>query len=769
MNDSQESSNIPKYFLPPKKTNKKTLVLDLDETLVHSQFFEFSIPSDITIKIEIEKEIYDIHVLVRPGVEKFIKTMKDYYEIIIFTASISKYADILMNIIDPNNYCPYRLFREHCSFINNNYVKDLKRLGRNLKDTIIVDNSPLSYSFHPNNGLPILSWFDDYRDNELENITPILIFLSGVDDVREYIPKIVKNNCISYIDAENLMKMHGFIFEDTSSIDKNIKIIDSEQKEKSTKTSINKDKKNENVNKKKTKKFNINIQIVQNNINNINNIIDEKQNKDIKNKIIKYFGIINNTEQKNNPKQNPGGENIIQIKQKNIITNKVNPNKIVNTVSNKLDLNKKGHKRQNTFNFNLNNSKLIEKYKEAQFIKINNLNKKNVVKKSIKEGKNNLNNSKAYFQHIKNILNKNRKRIRTPTTINTIGFISNSNKYNFLKIKHQKNSGSKSQKRNKSNTKERTKLKLPLESSELILSKQICNLSNISTKGNITNNKQRNKNKVNKIKIVPKYNSISNRKTPYNNYDFLNISLNANNFLYKNRLNRIIKDSKQFVEAHHKKQKSLNEINFMSKLKNNLIKKGELKSLRPINKNDFMKNEKQKNIKSNHIRLNTNINGFKNRLIKRTYGNFKKINLKNINFITKKDQKKIQINFNYKNTENISNVNYKNYYNFYRTIDKSEPKREKDKTVLSNMTENLINKSYRKISHQKTISYNINSSLNISNILNPKTKYKTKFNKNSTSKNNAKDKKKESLCINKNNNNKTLYSSKIKKVVNKKI
>ena len=207
----------------------------------------------------------------------------------------------------------------------------------------------------------------------------------------------------------------------------------------------------------------------------------------------------------------------------------------------------------------------------------------------------------------------------------------------------------------------------------------------------------------------------------------------------------------------------------MSKLKNNLIKKGELKSLRPINKNDFMKNEIQKNIKSNHIRLNTNINGFKNRLIKRTYGNFKKINLKNINFITKKDQKKIQINFNYKNTENISNVNYKNYYNFYRTIDKSEPKREKDKTVLSNMTENLINKSYRKISHQKTISYNINSSLNISNILNPKTKYKTKFNKNSTSKNKANDKKKESLCINKNNNNKTLYSSKIKKVVNKKI
>ena len=161
---NEQPKNIQKFYLPPKTSNKKTLVLDLDETLVHSQFFEFSIPSDITIKIEIEQEIYDIHVLVRPGVEKFIEIMKDYFEIIIFTASISKYADILMNIIDPNNYCPYRLFREHCSYINNNYVKDLTKLGRNLKDIIIVDNSPLSYSFHPNNGLPILSWFDDYND-----------------------------------------------------------------------------------------------------------------------------------------------------------------------------------------------------------------------------------------------------------------------------------------------------------------------------------------------------------------------------------------------------------------------------------------------------------------------------------------------------------------------------------------------------------------------------------------------------------------------------
>ena len=754
MLNSQESQEHSNYFLPPKETNKKTLVLDLDETLVHSQFFEFSIPSDITIKIEIEKEIYDIHVLVRPGVEKFIETMKDYYEIIIFTASISKYADILMNIIDPNKYCPYRLFREHCSFVNNNYVKDLTRLGRDLKDIVIVDNSPLSYSFHPNNGLPILSWFDDYNDNELDKITPILIFLSNVEDVREYIPKLVKNNEISYLDAEKLLEEQGLISDYFSSqIIKTENILENSKQEKSLKTSISKDEKenNDNENKKKIKKLNINIQIVQNNINNINNIISGKQNKDMKNKLVKYLEIINDTEKNNSFKHNKGEEDAVSIKHNNIITNMVNPNINLNTSSNKANLNKKGHKRQNTFNVNLNNSNLIKKYKEGHFVKINNLNSKNMTKKSIKEGKNNSNNNQTYFQHIKNMINKKRKRIKTPTSLNTIEFISNSNKYNFLKIKNKNNFSSKSQKRNKSNNKERTKLLIPLESTEFVFPLKIKNLSNNSKKGSISiNNKKKNQNKINKIKIISKYNSISNRKSPYINNDFLNISINVNNYSNKNGLKKLFKGGQKILETHHKKQKSLNEINFISKLKNNLIKRNEIKSIRVVNKNDLSIKEKQKNVKSNHKRLNTNINEFKTKLIKKNYGNIKKINLKNLDFITKKFPKKIKINFKYKKTENTSNLNYKNLYHFYRTIDRSEPKKEKE-NIIGNISDNLMNKSYRKISHQKTISYNVNSSLNISNILNPRIKFRQKLKYNITSKTKSNDNQKGSNIINKNN------------------
>ena len=225
-------------LLPPKSSNKKTLVLDLDETLVHSGFSPFSCPSDVIIKIELDNEIHDIHVLVRPGVKEFLEKMASRYEIVIFTASLSKYADPLLDIIDKKGYCPFRLFREHCTLINTTFVKDLKRLGRDLKDIIIVDNSPVSYALNPDNGLPITSWFDDKSDRELYNITPILEFLSYVPDVREYIGKMVVNNEISYNKAMNAINSYNTMVKkknshfsvDNKEVDKkpqqiNIKII----------------------------------------------------------------------------------------------------------------------------------------------------------------------------------------------------------------------------------------------------------------------------------------------------------------------------------------------------------------------------------------------------------------------------------------------------------------------------------------------------------------------------------------------------------------
>lgn len=123
------------------------MVLDLDETLVHSAFKPPAEP-DIILPIDLDGKICHVYVLVRPGCIRFLEEMSQYYEVIIFTASLSKYADPLMHILDEKQqWCDSYLFREHCTYHNNTFVKDLTRLGRDMRDVIIIDNSPMSYQF----------------------------------------------------------------------------------------------------------------------------------------------------------------------------------------------------------------------------------------------------------------------------------------------------------------------------------------------------------------------------------------------------------------------------------------------------------------------------------------------------------------------------------------------------------------------------------------------------------------------------------------------
>lgn len=84
-----------------------------------------------------------------------------------------------MDILDKSKCCSSRLFREHCTFYQEKYyVKDLSELNRDMKDVIIIDNSPIAYLFQPENALPIVSWYDDLSDRQLYNYMPFLIKLS---------------------------------------------------------------------------------------------------------------------------------------------------------------------------------------------------------------------------------------------------------------------------------------------------------------------------------------------------------------------------------------------------------------------------------------------------------------------------------------------------------------------------------------------------------------------------------------------------------------
>jgi carboxy-terminal domain RNA polymerase II polypeptide A small phosphatase len=113
---------------------------------------------------------------------------------VLYTASMNIYANPLVDTLDQDRLIPMRLYREHCFNYMGSYIKDLSLLGRPMKDVIIVDNSPNAYFFHPENAVPILSWYDDPDDRCLFELIPLLEALSHVDDVRPIIPKFVRRD-----------------------------------------------------------------------------------------------------------------------------------------------------------------------------------------------------------------------------------------------------------------------------------------------------------------------------------------------------------------------------------------------------------------------------------------------------------------------------------------------------------------------------------------------------------------------------------------------
>ena len=414
-------------LLPPKEKefeNKKTLILDLDETLVHSSFTPFE-KNDIILEVDFEGIMYNIYVLVRPFAKEFIINVSKYFEVVIFTASIPKYASPLLDILDKQKNIKHRLYREQCTFINGLYIKDLKRLNRPLKDVIIVDNSPLAYAFNEENGLPIKTWYDDYSDNELQKILPLIIFLSNVNDVRTHIINFVDDNEIKYTEANDLIEKY-----DNGNNNVNNKQKD-EQKNKENKDIIN------NINNENSlfNDYKIITSNIKKNVNTkfcFNNIINNKQNNGKLN--LSSQRVLNKSDnEKNNINLIPI-KNINSIKQRNSSTNNNNDDKNDFDNDKKQILNigillrKQSGKKKNLFRLN---QKAIEPLFNLKVNKINNENNKGTQKNSFY-------NSHVNLQNLVLPFSNTTKNLLFPKSIFNNNFMTN-NKINMAPINMTKN------------------------------------------------------------------------------------------------------------------------------------------------------------------------------------------------------------------------------------------------------------------------------------------------------------------------------------------
>ena len=170
-------------FLKTPSTKKYTLVLDLTDTLINVQYLDNNqtlIPN------------------LRPGLFSFLNAIKPIYELVSFTTETKEYSDMILNEIEKNKkYFDYNLNTEHLTLYGNKFVKDITKLGRDIKKVIIVDDDPDNFRLNPENGIQISPYLGDSTkdDTTLFELKRLLILFqrTGVDDIRKAIKSYEKD------------------------------------------------------------------------------------------------------------------------------------------------------------------------------------------------------------------------------------------------------------------------------------------------------------------------------------------------------------------------------------------------------------------------------------------------------------------------------------------------------------------------------------------------------------------------------------------------
>ena len=198
----RQNSNLFNDIVPPYiKTysrKKYTLILGLENTLINFR-------QDSNLNFNLTRNYGSVEL--RPGLFPFLSEMKKHFEIILFSLYTKKIADYIINIIEQKEkYFDFKFYVQHSIIIENEFTKELKRIGRPIDKIIIVDNYPQNYKMNKKNAINIKSyWGKNYNDNILNELGKILINIIKDDDVRNGIEKYTKEivekiSSNSYID-----------------------------------------------------------------------------------------------------------------------------------------------------------------------------------------------------------------------------------------------------------------------------------------------------------------------------------------------------------------------------------------------------------------------------------------------------------------------------------------------------------------------------------------------------------------------------------------
>jgi len=160
---------LVKLPLPPA-SKPKTLVLDLDETLVNSRFTG--------------NDTVDVYL--RPHVIEFLTDVRQWFDVVVWSAGVAHYVQAVVAMLE--SHCPPSspmqvLDRSHC-LEEWAYMKYLPLLGRDMAHTVMIDDLQRSYPLTPRNGIRITSFrAGGSKDEGLKNLMPLMRALHDAPNV----------------------------------------------------------------------------------------------------------------------------------------------------------------------------------------------------------------------------------------------------------------------------------------------------------------------------------------------------------------------------------------------------------------------------------------------------------------------------------------------------------------------------------------------------------------------------------------------------------
>ena len=616
--------------------NKKMLILDLDETLVHSCFkpadninSNLSTP-DILLKIKFHSKVHEVFVYKRPFVDEFLKRMSNFYNLIIFTASVQEYADPLLDQLDKNKLIKLRYYRNSCLLDKNRkFVKNLAIIYNDLKNVILLDNNPISYSYNKSNGLPIITWHFDKRDRELLKIIPILEFLSNVNDIRNYLPRFIEFDMVNFtkfnllIDEINKERQQNINLNDFPKTSKHVTVSNQEKQTKIYVYNNNNEKKL--INNKEDKNNTKNQVYPLNNPNNKFNTIDNNSSKKEKESISIIKNILPESKDLEVKKNIKNLRKDLLKEERKKEKNKARKTSNLFNKNNKYEKIKENKNEKNNINGNRSIDYLIKENKNDKFIIVNEKHKKP-----------NINNTKI------KILKNN------PFIMNSAEKVENK-KFNFF-------SGLKND---------------AIDRNKNI---QINIINNIQQINLFKNDFEVNNNNIKKIDIINYYKNNSQKKQEkMNNSFFIRNSGNENKIKNENKRNKSysnIHDSNRIINKN-KKNEINNSPNFMHNTAQNFYPKNtnntnyqersnsnKSEMNQKIHKNDYFYNYKTAYPKESDNNRYSIYNNY-------IFNNYKSQNKTIQNDHERRIQSYDKINYIYRplSINYVGNSNYNNFYN----------------------------------------------------------------------------------------------------------